>query len=216
MVALKTFQNLAQDKKEAVVRESLREFALHGYEIASLSNVISRLGLAKGSFYRYFESKKALYLFLLESCTALRLQFDSDHVDPSTRELSGLLMAHFAAKIKFDKQFPLHSAFLYMVLLEKNNDELKDIHHENKEKILQATRQVVSGYAIRAGIDVNVLSFMIAEMQVMILSYAQMKHRIDFRENIRTGKPLYSIPDKEMLSIAKKFVDILSSGVTLK
>jgi len=36
-------------------------------------------------------------------------------------------------------------------------------------------------------------------MQVMILSYAQLKYHIDFRENIRTGKPLYSLPDKEML-----------------
>ena len=220
MVALKTFQNLTQDKKEAVVRESLREFALHGYEIASLSNVIARLGLAKGSFYRYFESKKALYLFLLESCTALRLQFDSDHIDPSIGELSGLLLEHFAAKIKFDKQFPLHSAFLYTVLLEKNNDELKDIHLENKEKILQVTRQVIAGLAgknaIRKGIDVNVLSFMLSEMQVMILRYVQMKYHIDFRENIGTGKPLYSVPDREMLSIAKKFVDILYNGITLK
>lgn len=220
MVALKTFQNLTQDKKEAVVRESLREFALHGYEIASLSNVITRLGLAKGSFYRYFESKKALYLFLLESCTALRLQFDDDHVDPSICDLSGLLMEHFAAKIKFDKQFPLHSAFLYTVLLEKNNDELNDIHRENRGKILQATRQVIAGLAgknvIRKNIDVNVLSFMISEMQVTILSYIQMKYHIDFRENIRTGKPLYSLPDKEMLSIAKKFIDILYNGVTLK
>jgi hypothetical protein len=97
---------------------------------------------------------------------------------------------------------------------------LKDIHLENKEKILQATRQVIAGLsgenAIRANLDVNMLSFIISEMQVMILSYAQMKYHIDFRENIRVGKPLYSIPDKEMLSIAKKFVDILCNGVILK
>ena len=220
MVALKTFQNLTPDKQEDVVRESLREFALHGYEIASLSNVIARLGLAKGSFYRYFESKKALYLFLLERCTALRLQFDNDHVGSSVGDLPALLMEHFAAKIKFDKEFPLHSAFLYTVLLEKNNDELKDIHLENKEKILQVTRQVITGLAgknaIRGSIDANVLSFIIAEMQVMILNYVQLKYHIDFRENIRAGKPLYSLPDKEMLSIAKKFIDIIYNKITLK
>jgi TetR/AcrR family transcriptional regulator len=220
MVALKTFQNLTQDKKEAVVRESLREFALHGYEIASLSNVIARLGLAKGSFYRYFESKKTLYLFLLERCTTLRLQFDSDHVGSSVCDLPALLMEHFAAKIKFDKEFPLHSAFLYTVLLEKNNDELKDIHLENKEKILQVTRQVITGLAgknaVRGSIDANVLSFMIAEMQVMILNYVQLKYHIDFRENIRAGNPLYSLPDTEMLSIAKKFIDIIYNGIALK
>jgi TetR/AcrR family transcriptional regulator len=220
MVALKTFQNLTPDKQEDVVRESLREFALHGYEIASLSNVIARLGLAKGSFYRYFESKKALYLFLLERCTALRLQFDNDHVGSSAGDLPALLMEHFAAKIRFDKEFPLHSAFLYTVLLEKNNDELKDIHLENKETILQVTRQVITGLAgknaIRGSIDANVLSFIIAEMQVMILNYVQLKYHIDFRENIRAGKPLYSLPDKEMLSIAKKFIDIIHNKITLK
>jgi hypothetical protein len=114
----------------------------------------------------------------------------------------------------------LHSAFLYTILLEKNNDELKDIHLENKKKILQVTRQVIAGLAgknaIRDNIDANMLSFMISEMAVMILSYAQLKYHIDFRENIRTGNPLYSVPDKEMLSIAKKFVDILYNGVTLK
>ena len=138
---------------------------------------------------------------------------DRDHVDPSIGNLSGLLLEHFAAKIKFDRQFPLHSAFLYTVLQEKNNDELRDIHLENKAKILQVTRQVIAGLtgknAIRKNIDANVLSFMIAEMQVMILNYVQLKYHIDFRENIRTGKPLYSVPDEEMLSIAKKFIDIL-------
>jgi TetR/AcrR family transcriptional regulator len=218
MVALKTFQNLTADKQEDVVRESLREFALHGYEVASLSNVITRLGLAKGSFYRYFESKQALYLFLLENCTALRLQFDSEHVDSTLGDLSGLLMEHYGAKIKFDKQFPLHSAFLYSVLQEKNNDELRDIHLENKQKILQVTQKVIAGLAknkaIRKGVDINVLSFMIADMQVMILNYVQSRYQIDFRENIRNGKPLYSLPEKEMLSIAKAFVDMLCNGVT--
>jgi TetR/AcrR family transcriptional regulator len=217
MVALKTFQNLTADKQEDVVRESLREFALHGYEVASLSNVITRLGLAKGSFYRYFESKQALYLFLLENCTALRLQFDSEHVDSTLGDLSGLLMEHYGAKIKFDKQFPLHSAFLYSVLQEKNNDELRDIHLENKQKILQVTQKVIAGLAknkaIRKGVDINVLSFMIADMQVMILNYVQSRYQIDFRENIRNGKPLYSLPEREMLSIAKAFVDMLCNGV---
>jgi hypothetical protein len=101
-----------------------------------------------------------------------------------------------------------------------HNAGIKDIHLENKEKILKVTRQVITGLtgknAIRADIDVNMLSFMLSDMQVMILNYAQMKYRIDFRENIRAGKPLYSIPDKEMLSIAKKFVAILCNGVTLK
>jgi hypothetical protein len=126
-------------------------------------------------------------------------------------------MEHFAAKIKFDKQFPLHSAFLYSVLQEKNNDELKDIHLKNKQKILQVTQKVIAGLArkkaIRKGVDINVLSFMISEMQVMILNYVQLKYHIDFRENIRNGKPLYSLPEKEMLSIAKAFVDMLYNGV---
>ena len=50
MVALKTFQNLPAERQQEIIQVSLREFAVKGFELASLSDIISSLGLAKGSF----------------------------------------------------------------------------------------------------------------------------------------------------------------------
>jgi TetR/AcrR family transcriptional regulator len=76
MVALKTFNNLTLKRREEIITACLEEFPLHEYETASLSNIVNMLGLAKGSFYRYFENKQSLYFFLLDDCTAARLRHD--------------------------------------------------------------------------------------------------------------------------------------------
>ena len=53
--------NLTEERKKEIIDTCLREFALHDYNEVSLSKIIAELGLAKGSFYRYFETKRDLY-----------------------------------------------------------------------------------------------------------------------------------------------------------
>jgi AcrR family transcriptional regulator len=62
----KTFENLLDEKKEAVIQAALKEFTVHDYDSASLNDIISEIGIAKGSFYRYFDNKQDLYDYLIE------------------------------------------------------------------------------------------------------------------------------------------------------
>ena len=68
MVALRTFINLSPERQKEIIENSLKEFALNEYQTASISNIVTDLGIAKGSFYRYFESKKDLYFYLIDYC----------------------------------------------------------------------------------------------------------------------------------------------------
>lgn len=61
----KTFEALSAEKKEAVIQAALKEFTTHDYVSASLNNIIHDIGIAKGSFYRYFDNKKELYDYLI-------------------------------------------------------------------------------------------------------------------------------------------------------
>jgi AcrR family transcriptional regulator len=72
-MALKTFQNLKKDRQEEILMVAFEEFALNGYQSTSLSEIIKKLNLAKGSFYRYFSSKKELYAYLIQEATTRRL-----------------------------------------------------------------------------------------------------------------------------------------------
>lgn len=61
-----TFHNLPTDKRERFVAEALREFALHPYDQASITHIVKRLGIAKGSVYQYFGGKLDLFGWLID------------------------------------------------------------------------------------------------------------------------------------------------------
>ena len=61
-----TFFNLPPKKRQLITELSIAEFANSDYESASISNVVKRANIAKGSFYQYFEDKKDLYLYLID------------------------------------------------------------------------------------------------------------------------------------------------------
>jgi AcrR family transcriptional regulator len=60
-----TFYRLPEERRALLVREAVQEFAERTYAEASLSQIARRTGIAKGSFYQYFEDKLDLYRFLL-------------------------------------------------------------------------------------------------------------------------------------------------------
>jgi len=60
-----TFFRLAEAKKKSFVQEAYKEFSLHSYDAASITNLVKSLDIAKGSVYQYFEDKEDLYNFLI-------------------------------------------------------------------------------------------------------------------------------------------------------
>lgn len=60
----KTFENLPDEKRKRVLTEATREFAEHGYHQASVNRIVGRLGIAKGSLFKYFGNKQGLFEYL--------------------------------------------------------------------------------------------------------------------------------------------------------
>lgn len=56
-----TFLNLSAKKRQKIIDCAVDEFAEHGYRGASISRIVAAAGIAKGSFYQYFEDKEDLY-----------------------------------------------------------------------------------------------------------------------------------------------------------
>lgn len=55
-----------EDKRQAIVSEAKRLFALNGYATTSMGEVAEAIGIPVGSLYTYFESKDALLETILE------------------------------------------------------------------------------------------------------------------------------------------------------
>lgn len=77
-----TFRNLPEEKREAFVGIALEEFARNDYASASVSRIVARAGIAKGSVYQYFEDKRDLFLYLLERAQQTLLEALGGDVPP--------------------------------------------------------------------------------------------------------------------------------------
>ena len=60
------FEKLAQDKRDHILEIAAREFAKHGYENASMNQILSEAGVSKGAAYYYFDDKGDLFSTAVE------------------------------------------------------------------------------------------------------------------------------------------------------
>lgn len=64
MISL-TFQNLKPEKKQIIIEAALDEFTELPFNEASITSIVKKAGISRGSFYQYFESKENLYRYLV-------------------------------------------------------------------------------------------------------------------------------------------------------
>ena len=78
-----TFFNLPDEKRERILDMAIDEFAENDYQNVSISRLVDRAGIAKGSFYQYFEDKEDLYAYLLGLMAQEKQKFlESEPPDP--------------------------------------------------------------------------------------------------------------------------------------
>ncbi len=61
-----TFFKLPEEKKKRIVEAAIKEYTRVSAEEASIKNIVENAGIARGSFYQYFESKYDLLNFILK------------------------------------------------------------------------------------------------------------------------------------------------------
>lgn len=79
-----TFHNLPRAKRDRLMEIAIDEFAGNDYESASVSRIVARAGIAKGSIYQYFEDKRDFYLYLVAESSKLLLEEVSNTGSPPT------------------------------------------------------------------------------------------------------------------------------------
>lgn len=60
-----TFLNLSENKRKNIIDVAKKEFAAVPLHKASINKIIKELGLARGSFYNYFDNIEDLYFYIL-------------------------------------------------------------------------------------------------------------------------------------------------------
>jgi AcrR family transcriptional regulator len=74
-----------EERREQILSHALALFAARGYHLTQISDIIEAAGIARGTFYLYFDSKRAIFSTLLDRLfttfqgTIFRIQVGEGH-----------------------------------------------------------------------------------------------------------------------------------------
>ncbi len=67
------FHDLTPEKQSVIFHAGLTEFSTNPFDDASINQIVKRAGIARGSFYLYFEDKEDLFFYILETLLTEKL-----------------------------------------------------------------------------------------------------------------------------------------------
>ena len=151
-----TFFNLSEEKREAIVKVALDEFSRFDYSSASISRIVRKTGIAKGSFYQYFQDKKDLYLYLLNLISETKKTFVCQAFPPEAKmDFYEYLNWLFDSSIEFDRTYPILSRLSYRAFY--GNSSFRDPEIDKTEKAFtNFVRQLVTKGIETGDIDTDV------------------------------------------------------------
>ena len=160
-----TFLNLPEEKRATFIEIALEEFAHNDYNTASISKIVEKAGIAKGSLYQYFKDKQDLFLYLLEYANQVMLEHIRQSPPPSPNaDFFDTLRWQMTASVSASYTYPVHSKLAmkaYTASLPFKNQvfdkakEMRDAHFQEMITQAQSTGQ------LSPTLDPAVINFMI-------------------------------------------------------
>lgn len=209
----KTFNNLSNEKQESIIEIALKEFVMHDYDSASLNKIINEIGIAKGSFYRYFDSKRSLYLYLLDYCLDKRYEYISKFNDMTYDDFFEELKRIIYNYMKFNIKYPLCGIFLINAYRNNDINIEKLLFFKNGEQgLIKAISESQKNGKLSDEYDVEFIFYCISQTLLGLGKYIKKTYGLDRYQIISAEK----IGDYEINIVFNKLINFLKNGLSPK
>lgn len=161
-----TFFNLPENKRQRVVDVAVEEFSERGYQQASINSIVSRLNIAKGSIYQYFENKRSLFLFVFnQGISVVRLTLKAVKRESRDDDFFTRVRKSLMAGVEFIEKHPSLYRIYLRILFEHDSplrqDLLQTIRVFSREFLLSLLEEGQNRGEVRKDIDPNIAVFIL-------------------------------------------------------
>jgi len=218
-----TFLHLSREKREHFLKAAYAEFAAHSYAEASVSRIVRRLGIAKGSVYQYFEDKRELYFYLLDLASERKFEFIrksiQDNTPPSdaARDFFALHRELILAGTEFDFSYPSHSAIVTRAMAETGAAELGNLADELKERSRVFLRDYVDvaiqNGEIRNDVSPDLIAQLVNAMTLSLAPYMEQKYGFSLAEHAAGEAPQLPFTREELEAEVGALLRVMKSGL---
>lgn len=157
MIIYSKFNNLKPEKQKQIINAAIKEFVRNGFEKASTNEIVKRANISKGSLFNYFNSKKDLYLYLIEYSSKAIVNLNEE-IDLSETDLFKRIERVALQKFYVQQKYP--QAFEFLASTEQEESvEVKDIIKQRLNPIYnQAINKLykdIDYSKFREGVDIE-------------------------------------------------------------
>ncbi|MCR9172445.1 MAG: TetR/AcrR family transcriptional regulator [bacterium] len=202
-MAKKTFLNLPKERQKTFLDRAYREFTLNSYDDASISAILKDLGMAKGSFYQYFDNKRALFDYLTEQVYATKVQYILSVKRENYENFWAYSRAMYEHGLDFDREHPLKSNFAYRLNENMDSPSVRETfvqwQKQGFETIKQMVKAEVDAGLFRDDIPLDSVALFYMNIGRQLVDQLRMTNLEDFNERIEAGRPLLADGNEELL-----------------
>lgn len=213
-----TFTNLAEEKKQRFIAAALEEFAHKEFQSASISAIVKKLGISKGSVYQYFEDKLDLWLFLKQHAEQVKLTYIRAVNRANYPGFWAYYRAMYENGINFDLENPLCSLFLYRIGFKESSPQVLPYLHnwqaQANEMFITLIKSEQESGAFNKGITPEIAAHFMTTMSMSIADLMQNRYQVNFDENIQNGKPLFGHNKSELLKAVDELIMLLEKALS--
>lgn len=181
---------MSEARASGILEAARRVFAKKGFTEATMEEIAAAAGLAKGTLYLYFESKRDVYLKTLRHGKAELLEQIRNNMQTS-QGLRDKIRSLVATRVKYSEE---HRDFFKIYLTEFGNiihpaavnREFRDLHFQQEKLLEQDLREGIERGDIRP-LRADALAFLLQDMTRSLItrrllgwSKADVEEDIDF------------------------------------
>jgi AcrR family transcriptional regulator len=161
-----TFLNLPEEKRNTIVGAAIEEFARYGLENASTNRIVANSGIAKGSFYQYFEDKQDVFMYLLTVIEHEKVEYFKGKHPPSTNmDTFGYFRWMIKTGMEFNTSHPLLTQAISRVMFGEGlyyGNAFADVRERTAQALKAMINQAIASGEVDPSVDVE-LAVMIME-----------------------------------------------------
>jgi TetR/AcrR family transcriptional regulator len=152
------FLNLQQDKQERILNAAMKEFAQKGFEKASTNEIVKEAGISKGLLFHYFNSKKALYLFLYDYCIEVCMNEFYKKINMDETDIFIKLRQCRLIKLELLKKYSELFVFIEVAYKERQTEIKSDLELINENILISSYAKIfgnIDTSKFKEGLDIE-------------------------------------------------------------
>jgi AcrR family transcriptional regulator len=211
-----TFFNLPEEKRQKLLEYAIDEFANHDYHSASVSKIVSRVGIAKGSLYQYFKDKQDLFNYLLVLAAQKKAEMFSTYSNQASDiTWDERLVNLFQVMASYELRYPQLSKIGFRATI-GNSPLPEEILLKAKQSTSQYFQELVEEGKrrgeIRPDVDSSIAVLIFSSTLAGLGDYVKSHSRVDLKDIDLTKKKL--VQELGLENVFNQIITILKNGIS--